>query len=95
MRSFSFSTALITFRSSLMIISMMSRTGVSRRWLIAASGLASLDAATTALDAAGEGFRTRVLLGLTAGVSSDTVESALEQLREAGVELAGEPVVAA
>ncbi|MFE3460189.1 isochorismatase family protein [Nocardiopsis aegyptia] len=48
----------------------------------------------TALDAAAEGFRTRVLLDLTAGVGAATVESALEQLRGAGVELRGEPVVA-
>ncbi|WP_304453727.1 isochorismatase family protein [Nocardiopsis sp. YSL2] len=48
----------------------------------------------TALDASAEGFETRVLLGLTAGVGAATVESALEQLRGAGVELRGEPVVA-
>lgn len=47
----------------------------------------------TALDANGEGFRTRVLLGLTAGVARPTVDSALEQLREAGVALEGEPLV--
>lgn len=47
----------------------------------------------TALDALSEGFRTRVLLGLTAGVAAPTVESALEQLRAAGVELEGEPLV--
>ncbi|WP_116243935.1 isochorismatase family protein [Nocardiopsis sp. FIRDI 009] len=49
----------------------------------------------TALDAAAEGFRTRVRLGLTAGVSRPTVDEALERLRAAGVELEGEPVVAA
>lgn len=43
----------------------------------------------TALDAAGAGFTTRVLLGLTAGVAPATVESALHQLDRAGVELAG------
>lgn len=48
----------------------------------------------TALDAAREGFRTRVLLGLTAGVAAGTTERALADLREAGVELTGEPVVA-
>jgi nicotinamidase/pyrazinamidase len=48
----------------------------------------------TALDAAREGFRTRVLLDLTAGVAPETVERALAQLREAGVELSGRPVVA-
>ncbi|GAA2432553.1 isochorismatase family protein [Streptomyces macrosporus] len=47
----------------------------------------------TALDAAREGFRTRVLLGLTAGVAAETTEKALQELREAGVELVGAPVV--
>lgn len=47
----------------------------------------------TALDAHGAGFTTRVLLGLTAGVSRPTVDSALEELREAGVTLEGEPLV--
>ncbi|SFD32970.1 isochorismatase family protein [Streptomyces aidingensis] len=49
----------------------------------------------TALDAAREGFRTRVLLDLTAGVARDSVERALGELRAAGVELTGKPVVAA
>jgi nicotinamidase/pyrazinamidase len=44
----------------------------------------------TALDAVGEGFATRVLLNLTAGVAEGTTEAALEQLRTAGVELSGE-----
>jgi nicotinamidase/pyrazinamidase len=48
----------------------------------------------TALDAVREGFRTRVLLDLTAGVAADTTERALEELRGAGVELTGKPVVA-
>ncbi|MGW2117915.1 isochorismatase family protein [Streptomyces zhihengii] len=47
----------------------------------------------TALDSAREGFTTRVLLGLTAGVAAATTRKALEQLRAAGVELSGEPVV--
>ncbi len=47
----------------------------------------------TALDAAKAGFATTVLLDLTAGVARSTVDSALEQLRGAGVELIGEPVV--
>ena len=47
----------------------------------------------TALDAAREGFVTRVLLDLTAGVAAGTTERALEELRTAGVELAGKPVV--
>ncbi|MBF6186016.1 MULTISPECIES: nicotinamidase [Nocardia] len=44
----------------------------------------------TALDARTAGFDTRVLLNLTAGVAPETVDKALVQLREAGVELAGE-----
>ncbi|MFI8517247.1 isochorismatase family protein [Streptomyces sp. NPDC085481] len=48
----------------------------------------------TALDAAREGFRTQVLLDLTAGVAKESTERALEELREAGVELTGKPVVA-
>ena len=47
----------------------------------------------TALDAARHGLATRVLLDLTAGVAPSTVEKALAQLRQAGVELRGEPVV--
>lgn len=48
----------------------------------------------TALDAAGEGFTTRVLLDLTAGVAPESTERALEDLRRAGVTLTGAPVVA-
>ena len=44
----------------------------------------------TALDAVGHGFATRVLLHLTAGVAEGSVDAALDQLRTAGVELAGE-----
>ncbi|MBV1947936.1 isochorismatase family protein [Streptomyces sp. BV129] len=47
----------------------------------------------TALDAANEGFRTHVLLELTAGVAQETTARALESLREAGVQLTGKPVV--
>ena len=43
----------------------------------------------TALDAVGNGFATRVLLPLTAGVAEASTEAALEQLRAAGVELDG------
>ena len=43
----------------------------------------------TALDAVGNGFATRVLLHLTAGVAEATTEAALDQLRTAGVELGG------
>ena len=44
----------------------------------------------TALDAVAEGFTARVLLHLTAGVTQASTDAALEQLRTAGVELAGE-----
>jgi nicotinamidase/pyrazinamidase len=47
----------------------------------------------TALDAVREGFETTVLLDLTAGVAQSTVDKALGELRAAGVELVGEPVV--
>ncbi|MEM9034047.1 MAG: isochorismatase family protein [Actinomycetota bacterium] len=43
----------------------------------------------TALDAAAAGFRTRVLLPLTAGVAPETTDAAIEQLHGAGVELVG------
>jgi nicotinamidase/pyrazinamidase len=43
----------------------------------------------TALDAVGNGFATRVLLHLTAGVAEASTEAALQQLRTAGVELEG------
>lgn len=45
----------------------------------------------TALDARSEGFDTRILLDLTAGVAPETVASALTNLRAAGVDLVGEP----
>ncbi len=47
----------------------------------------------TALDAVAEGFATRVILPLTAGVAAETTAAALRQLDEAGVELVGKPVV--
>jgi nicotinamidase/pyrazinamidase len=47
----------------------------------------------TALDAARLGFATRVRLDLTAGVAAPTVERALDELRDAGVELLGAPIV--
>jgi nicotinamidase/pyrazinamidase len=49
----------------------------------------------TALDAAREGFITRVLLDLTAGVGKESTETALKQLQDAGVTLTGTPVVLA
>lgn len=48
----------------------------------------------TAVDAAAEGFATRVLLDLTAGVAAGTTDRALAQMRAAGVDLAGAPHVA-
>ncbi|MFH8606644.1 isochorismatase family protein [Streptomyces sp. NPDC018029] len=47
----------------------------------------------TALDAVRAGFRTHVLLDLTAGVAETTTERALQELRAAGVELTGKPVL--
>lgn len=47
----------------------------------------------TALDAAAEGFATRVLLDLTAGVDPQTTKAALDALERAGVTLVGTPVV--
>jgi nicotinamidase/pyrazinamidase len=47
----------------------------------------------TALDAASNGFATRVLLGMTAGVAPDTTERALADMRAAGVTLDGQPVL--
>ncbi|WP_306332414.1 isochorismatase family protein [Streptomyces sp. KL118A] len=47
----------------------------------------------TAVDAAREGFRATVLLDLTAGVTAATTEAAMAELRSAGVELTGKPVV--
>ncbi|MFJ9853545.1 isochorismatase family protein [Streptomyces sp. NPDC101150] len=47
----------------------------------------------TALDALRAGLRTRVLLDLTAGVAAATTERALKELRAAGAELTGKPVL--
>ena len=47
----------------------------------------------TALDAVREGFATRVILDLTAGVARETTDRALRELRGAGVVLVGEPMV--
>jgi nicotinamidase/pyrazinamidase len=41
----------------------------------------------TAVDAAEQGFRTNVLLDLTAGVAPETVEAALTKMADAGVRL--------
>ncbi|KPC64858.1 isochorismatase family protein [Streptomyces chattanoogensis] len=49
---------------------------------------------STALDALHAGLRTHVLLDLTAGVAAGTTERALEELRAAGAELTGKPVLA-
>lgn len=43
----------------------------------------------TAEDSAREGFETRVLVGLTAGVAADTTAAALAALRDRGIELVG------
>jgi nicotinamidase/pyrazinamidase len=48
----------------------------------------------TALDAARHGFTTRVLLSLTAGVHPATTAAALDEMRAAGVDLAGAPLLA-
>jgi nicotinamidase/pyrazinamidase len=48
----------------------------------------------TALDATRQGFTTRVLLGLTEGVDPVTTAGALDEMRAAGVELAGAPRLA-
>ena len=42
----------------------------------------------TALDSAGEGFETRVLTALCAGVAPDTTAAALTAMTVAGIELA-------
>jgi nicotinamidase/pyrazinamidase len=44
----------------------------------------------TALDAVGNGFATRVLLPLTAGVTDGTTDAAIEEMRTAGIDLQGE-----
>ncbi|HYY17248.1 MAG TPA: nicotinamidase [Streptosporangiaceae bacterium] len=44
-------------------------------------------------DAVRAGFGTRVLLGLTAGVAPDTTARALTEMRDAGAELDGTPVL--
>lgn len=41
----------------------------------------------TALDSAEAGFATRVLLNLTAGVAEQTVDAAIEQLRDRGIDV--------
>jgi nicotinamidase/pyrazinamidase len=48
----------------------------------------------TALDAVSEGFRTTVLLSLTAAVAPETTASALTALREAGATVTGTPLAA-
>ena len=47
----------------------------------------------TAADAAGAGFATRVLLGLTAGVTPESTAKAIEEMSAAGVELVGKPLL--
>ncbi len=47
----------------------------------------------TAVDAVKGGFAARVLLGLTAGVAPDTTARALTEMRDAGADLSGTPVL--
>jgi nicotinamidase/pyrazinamidase len=47
----------------------------------------------TAADAAGAGFATRVLLGLTAGVTPESTATAIEEMSAAGVQLVGRPLL--
>jgi nicotinamidase/pyrazinamidase len=47
----------------------------------------------TAVDGARQGFTTRVLLGLTAGVAPESTTRALSELRDAGVGLDGTPIL--
>ena len=47
----------------------------------------------TAADGARDGFATRVLLGLTAGVAPESTARALREMRDAGVELDGTPIL--
>jgi nicotinamidase/pyrazinamidase len=47
----------------------------------------------TALDGVRAGFTVRVLLDYTAGVAAASTRTALDELRQAGVALSGEPVV--
>jgi len=49
----------------------------------------------TAIDAARSRFSTRVLLDLSAGVAQESTERALEEMRSAGADLIGKPVVRA
>jgi nicotinamidase/pyrazinamidase len=46
----------------------------------------------TAADAARAGWRTRVLLDLTAGIGPESIARAIEDLRAGGVDLTGSPV---
>ena len=48
----------------------------------------------TSIDAIRAGFTTRVLLDLTAGVDPASTRAAMAEMREAGAELAGTPVLA-
>lgn len=48
----------------------------------------------TSLDGAKEGFATRTLLHYTAGVAKPSVDKTISELREAGVDMIGEPRVA-
>ena len=47
----------------------------------------------TAADAARAGFATRVLLDLTAGVTPESTAKAIDEMKAAGVDLAGTPLL--
>ena len=47
----------------------------------------------TAVDAMREGFRTRVLLDMTAGIRADTTQEAVQAMGAAGCELVGAPII--
>jgi nicotinamidase/pyrazinamidase len=47
----------------------------------------------TALDAAEEGFETTVLLNMTAGVARETTDAAIAAMRDAEIELIGQPLI--
>lgn len=71
------------------------------QWL-SANGIDSIDVVglatdhcvrATAVDGVREGFRTRVILDLTAGVAPETTQDSVRKMHEAGVDLVGAPVV--
>jgi nicotinamidase/pyrazinamidase len=76
--------------------------GTSLRDWLRERGVTELDVAgiatdhcvrATAADGARDGFATRVLLDLTAGVAPESTGRALSELRDAGVQLDGTPIL--